>query len=182
MALENTTQYANRYGMDLKFYKYGTNIQDDTTPDLVIDYANEVKVELSGGNTWATGGKKHANKIAFSDPVEGTLTITTQLMTTAMLAVIAGKDVTKLTGSEITFNNNDETRFYTITGDTMWKDIDSNTLPENIKVWKASPQKAYNITYNGSGDPTSMDIIFDLAEDDDGNVFTTKKVDATEGT
>lgn len=176
MALTNTTQYANRMGMDLKFFKYGTEIEDGVTqPDLTVDFANEIKVELSGGNTWATGGKKHANKIAFSDPMEGTITISTQLMTTAMLGVIAGKDLTQLKDNEIIFNNNDETQFWVITGDTIWKDIGSAKVPEKIKAYKASPQKAYNITYNGSGDPTSMDIVFDLAEDDDGNVFSTKK-------
>lgn len=171
MALTNTTQYANRMGMDLKFYKYGTTIEEGTTQaDLTVDFANEVKVELSGGNSWATGGKKHANKIAFSDPMEGTITISTQLLTTAMLGVIAGKDLANVTGNEIIFNNNDETKFWVITGDTVWKDIESGAVTEKIKAYKASPQKAYNITYNGSGDPTSMDIVFDLAED---NCFVT---------
>lgn len=179
MALTNTTQYANRFGANLDFYSYGTEISDSTTPVVTIDFANEVKVELSGGNTWATGGQKHANKIAFTDPVNGTLTISTQLLNTATLAMIAGKDITSITGNEVIFNNNDETKFYTIVGETMWKDIDSNMDTETFKVYKASPQKAYNITYNGSGDPTSMDLVFDLAEDDDGNVFSTKKAEKT---
>lgn len=135
MALTNTTQYANRMGSDLKFFKFGTADLDTATPVVTVDFANEVSVDISGGNTWATGGKKHANKIAFSDPMEGTITISTQLMTTAMLALIAGKDISAVSGSEVTFNNNDETQFWIITGDTIWKDIDSNLLTESFKVY-----------------------------------------------
>lgn len=178
MALGKDTQYANRFGMNLEFFAITDT--ELATPLLTVDFANEVAVDLSGDTVWATGGQSHANKVPFNDPMEGTLTISTQLMTTELLAMIAGKDMTKFSGNEVVFNNNDANKFYIITGTTVWKDKDGVTYAENIKCFKASPQRAYNVTYTGTGDPSSMDIVFNMAEDDDGNVYSTKKADAAE--
>lgn len=173
MALTATTKYANRFGVNLKIWELG---KDGTgEPLATIDFANEVAVDLSGSNVWATGGQSHANKVPFSDPMEGTVTISTQILTTQLMALIAGKDLKTFSGDEVVFSNKDPNTFYTITGETVWKDEDGITYSENIKAYKAAPQKAYNCTYTGTGDPTSMDIVFDLAEDDDGNVYSSTK-------
>lgn len=176
MALAATTQYANRFGMNLKFYPYGSETTGE--PVATVDFANEVSVELSGSSVWATGGQSHANKVGFVDPYEGTMTISTQVLTTQFLALMGGKDMATFSGNEITFNNNDANRFYTVIGETVWKDKDGVTYAEEIKAFKASPQRAYNVTYTGTGDPSSMDVVFDLTEDDDGNVFSTKKIES----
>lgn len=179
MALTKTTQYANRFGLNFNVYAMtDTSLE---TPLVTVNYVNEVSVELSGNTVWATGGQSHANKVPFNDPMEGTLTISTQLMTTELLALIAGKDMSSFAGNEVVFNNNDANKFYIITGETVWKDKDGVTYAENIKCYKASPQRAYNITYTGTGDPTSLDITFDLAEDDDGNVYSSSKAASTSG-
>ena len=178
MALSNTTTFANRMGMDLKFYAYSADLDPESaTPVATIDFANEVAVELAGDTTWATGGSSHANRIPFADPIEGSITISTQLMNNAALSLLVG---TSYVGSDgtITFNNKDENRFFVITGTTVWKDENGTTYTENIKAFKAAPQRAYNVTYTGEGDPSSMDIVFDLAEDSEGNVFSTQKVTA----
>lgn len=177
MALTKSTQYANRFGMNFKIY----DITDTTldTPLVTVEYLNEVSVDLSGSTVWATGGQSHANKVPFSDPMEGTMTWSTQIMTTELLALIAGKDMATFTGDEVIFNNNDANKFYVVTGTTVWKDKDGIVYAEDVKCYKASPQKAYNVTYTGTGDPTSLDITWDLAEDDDGNVYSSKKLEKT---
>ena len=175
MALAATTQYANRFGMNLKFY--AITDAELANPLLTVDFANEVAVDLSGNTVWATGGQSHANKVPFDDPMEGTLTITTQLMTTELLALLAGKDMSNWSGNEVVFNNNDNIKFYIITGETVWKDKDGVTYSEEIKCYKASPQKAYSKSYTGTGDPGSLDVVFNLAEDDEGNVYSSTKAD-----
>lgn len=175
MALTATTQYANRFGVNIKVWELGKDEEEGGTPLAVIDFANEVAVDLSGSNVWATGGQNHANKVPFGDPMEGTITISTQILTTQLLACIAGKDMKNFSGDTVVFSNRDANTFYTLTGETVWKDKDGITYSEKIKAYKASPQKAYNCTYTGTGDPTSMDIVFDLAEDDDGNVYSSTK-------
>lgn len=178
MALTKTTQYANRWGLDFKVYAYPKT--ENATELLNIDFVNEVAVDISSGTVWATGGRSHANKIPFNDPMEGTLTVSTQIMTTELLALIAGKDMSSFSGDEVVFNNNDANKFYVIEGTTAWKDKDGVVYDEEIVCYKASPEKAYNVTYTGEGDPNSMDITFNLAEDDDGNIYSTSK--ATQAT
>lgn len=173
MALTKTTQYANRRGMDLKFYAITDTACE--TPLLTVDYCNQVSVDLSGSTVWATGGQNHANKVPFEDPMEGTLTISTQIMTTELLALLAGKDMTSFDGNEVIWNNRDAIKFYIITGETVWKDKDGVTYAETIKAYKASPQKAYSKDYTGEGDPSELEIVFDLAEDDAGNVYSSVK-------
>ena len=58
MAFDGTKKLANRYGLNLYFYKYG---QKDAAPCAVIDFANEVSIELSTDLVWATGeiGRAH---------------------------------------------------------------------------------------------------------------------------
>lgn len=172
MAFDATTQYANRYGLLLKLYKYGETVSADSLV-AEIDFANEVSVDLSGETVWATGGQSHANQVSFDDPLEGTLTISTQMLSTQLLHVIAGSAT--LTGNSVTFNNSNTNQFYIIKGFTVWKDKDGKVYSEAITAHKASPQRAYNCTYTGTGDPSSMDIVFNLTEDDSGDVFTTAK-------
>lgn len=169
MALTKGTKYANRWGLNFNVYAYPKT--ESAQPLLTVDYINECSLDLSSGTVWATGGRSHANRVPFNDPMEGTFTISTQLMTSELLAMIAGKDMSSFSGNEVVFNNNDANKFYVIEGTTAWKDEDSTLYTETIKLYKASPEKAFNISYTGDGDPNSVDITFNLAEDSDGNVY-----------
>lgn len=173
MALTKTTQYANRFGVDWTVYAYPK--AQNATALMTIDYINEVAVDFSSNTVWATGGIYHSNQIPFADPIEGTVTLSTQIMTTELLALMAGKDMSSFSGDSVTFSNSDSPRFYVLEGTTNWKDKDGTIYAENVTCYKVSPDKAYNVTYTGEGDPNSMDITFNLLEDDDHNVYTSAK-------
>ena len=79
MAITTTTQFANRYGLNIEIYAH-TDVQM-ATPLMTIDFANVSDVDVSGDRTWATGGQDHSNKIGFNDPLQGTLKLSTQIMT-----------------------------------------------------------------------------------------------------
>ena len=62
MALTNTTQFANRYGLNIKIYDYeldeqGAVVEPTGTPKMLIDFANVCDVDISGDRVWATGGQ-----------------------------------------------------------------------------------------------------------------------------
>lgn len=211
MALTAATQYANRYGLNLKFYDFveasphsatatyekddcvlyngvlykanaaistaGAFDEDDwteVTEALSVDFANQVSVDISGDKVWATGNRAHANRVPFDDPMEGTLVINTQMMTTQLLAVIMN---TTVVNNGVVFNNNSTSKFYIVTGETVWKDKDGNTYNENIVCYKASPRKAYAANYIGTGDPTELEVTFDLTENKSGDVYSSVKLE-----
>ena len=163
--MENTIKMANRYGLNLKL----TNVADpeDTA---VIDFANEVSLEISGEITWATGGQGHVNMIGFKDPREGTLKISTQVTNNALMQLLSGGKLTDTSG-KYSFKDEGKISFkyYKIEGDTVWKDEDGVVYDEKVTVYKALVKPNYSVTYNGSGDPTSIDVEFELAVDKNGN-------------
>lgn len=174
--ISTTTQYANRYGLNLGIYALTDTAM--ASPLVTIDFANQCTYDLSGDRVWATGGQDHANKVAFNNPLNGTLTISTQLMTSELLNVIAGGTAGSATNT-IEFKNSANTapKYYIIKAETVWQDADGNTYSETIVAHKASPQRAYNISYSGDGDPTSVDIVFDLLQDSAGKLLTVTKAD-----
>ncbi len=169
MAVTKTTQFANRYGLDFKIYAYPYTQGDDAL--MTVDYVNEVAVDFSSNTVWATGGIYHANQIPFSDPIEGTLTLSTQIMTSELLALAAGKDLSSFSGNTVVFSNSDSPQFYVIMGKTCWKDKNGVVYTDDITAFKVAPDKAFNVTYTGEGDPNSMDITFNLMEDTTHQVF-----------
>ena len=42
-------------------------------------------------------------------------------------------------------------------------------LPYKITAYKAVPQANFTLSWSNTGDPTSLSIVFDLFEDEDGN-------------
>ena len=163
--MENTIKMANRYGLNLKL----TNIKDETDT-AVIDFANEVSLEISGEITWATGGQGHVKMIGFKDPKEGTLKISTQVTTMQVMQLLAGGKLTDK-GNKVSFKDDGKIAFkyYKIEGDTVWEDEEGVVYNEKVTVYKALVKPNYNVTYNGSGDPTSIDIEFELAVDKEGD-------------
>ena len=75
-----------------------------------------------------------------------------------------------------TFNNEKTPGCYIIYGDTVWKDTNDTITAEHFKAYKAMPQKSFSITYQGSGDPLTFEMTFDLMEDEDGNVYTSSRI------
>lgn len=163
---------ANRYGLNLKFYEYSASGVGETAA-YELKFANEVGLEINGSTVWATGGQNHANRIPFADPKTGVLTISTQLVDKELLFIAAGGKVSAFTGNTIEFKNDQAAArpvFYKIEGETVWVDEDGVSHNETITCYKASIQPSHKRTYNGSGDPQSIDIIFDLSTDSDGNL------------
>ena len=174
--LSTTTQFANRYGLNVDIYAH-----DDTsmsTPLMHIDFVNVSDIDISGDRTWATGGQAHVNKIGFNDPVQGTFKLSTQIMTMEMLNMMAGGSVGSGTTS-VTFENtaNAMPKYYIVKAETVWQDADGLTYDETITFHKACPKRALNISYNGDGDPVSVDVEFDLLQNSEGKVLTITKAD-----
>ena len=181
MALGKTTQVANRCGVDLKIYAYSADgtIAEEAQPLLTIDFCNEVSWEITSDAVWATGGQTHANKIGFVNPVEGTLTLSTQIITPQLMRLAAGNDISE-DETTATYQNNAKVlspTYYIITGDTLWQDKDGNVYEEKIKAYKAFVVPGGSGTYTGEGDPQSIDIEFQLASNDAGNVFDREMAD-----
>ncbi len=161
---------ANRYGLNLKL----TNITDDTDT-MVIDFANEVSLEVTGEITWATGGQGHVKMIGFKDPLEGTLKVSTQVTDSGIMNLISGQKLTDDSGVASFNGKMKKFRYYKIEGDTLWQDEDGNVYTENVIVYKALVKPNYSVTHNGSGDPVSIDIEFELAEDKEKNFVDIKR-------
>ena len=102
--MDNKTKMANRYGLDIAFYKY-----DETGGKgekvLEIDFANQCVIELSSDITWATGGRGKAKLIGFKNPVAGTWTISSQIVTMPMLALLTGENPAKPGIKKVTFKD-----------------------------------------------------------------------------
>jgi len=179
--LKNTTKMANRSGLDLKFYPFETYVEGhDNTPVVLLDFANACNLELPSDMVWATGGVGKSRKVGFNNPFEGTLTISTQIITPQIRAIQSGQDPACETTKEFTFTNNQNqrNRYYVIEADTVWKDTEGNIVGEHIIVYKALVNKNLTANYEGGDvDPQSMDIVFELAALDDGRVCKTKFIE-----
>lgn len=183
MALSNTTKMANRFGLDLEFYAYvpSGELEEDATPVAVIDFANEISLEITGENVWATGGQAHANMIGFKDPSTGTLSISTQVQNLQILKLISNEDPSSET-TTVSFKNDVNSlmpKYYIIKGKTVWQGEDGTTYNEDIIAYKASIQTNYNPTYNGSGDPATLEITFELGTNDNDMLVDIKRSDVS---
>ncbi len=179
MALTNLTKMANRFGLDIEFYEYASDGAVSGDPVATIDFANEVAMELTSELTWATGGQAHANKIGFKDPTEGTFKISTQVVNMQVLKLAAGGDISDTTNKVEFLNDNASIipKYYIIKGKTVWQGEDGVTYSETITAFKACVKPGYNVTYNGSGDPQSLDIEFELGTNDAGQLVTIERAD-----
>ena len=175
--MDNTVKMANRYGLNITL----TNIKDDSET-ATIDFANEVSLEITGEITWATGGQNHVKMIGFRDPKEGTLKISTQITNMQIMNLLAGGNLTDTTG-KVSFKDDIKLalKYYKITGETVWQDEDGVVYNEKITIHKALVKPNYSATYNGSGDPISLDIEFELATDGEGNFVDIERSEQTEG-
>jgi len=179
--LKNTTKMANRSGLNLKFYPFETYVEgQDNEPVVLLDFANACNLELPSDMVWATGGIGKSRKVGFNNPFEGTLTISTQIITPQIRAIQSGQDPSCETTKVFTFTNNQNSRnrYYVIEADTVWKDTEGNIIAEHITVYKAMVNKNLTANYEGGDvDPQSLDIIFELAALDDGRVCKTEFIE-----
>lgn len=175
MSMQNTTKMANRYGLNLTL----TNIADEQET-ATIDFANEVSLEVTGDITWATGGQGHMKMIGFRDPKEGTLTISTQVTNMQVMQLLAGGKLTDESG-KASFKDDIKIalKYYKIEGETVWQDENGTIYNEKITAYKCLPKPNYSATYNGSGDPISLDVEFELAVDKEGNFLDIERSEAT---
>ena len=169
MAFDGTKKLANRYGLNLYFYKYG---QADAAPCAVIDFANEVAIELSTDLVWATGGQGFKKMVGFKNPYEGTLTITTQITNNTLLSLLSGGDGELVNGKAIFSDTDKQNNYFVIKGYTSYKAEDGTVAYEEITAHKAMVAPGFSTSYTGDGDPQSIDIEFQLAADSDNNVLT----------
>lgn len=183
MALTNTTKMANRLGLDIEFYEYAADGAVSGDPVATLDFANEVSLELTSAITWATGGQTHAKMIGFKDPTEGTLKISTQVVNMQVINLAAGGDVAS-NATKVSFKNDSSAitpKYYIIKGKTVWQGEDGTTYSETITAYKACVKPGYNATYNGSGDPQSLDVEFELGTNDSGMLVDIERADVTAG-
>ena len=173
MALEKTTQLANRYGLNTKLYAFGT-YGEEAEPVMNIDFVNLSEISIEGDTVWATGGQAGSNKVGFNNPMTGSFKLSTQIVTSEILTLLAGKDVADATNTIVFENTADGTisPYYTITSETVWQDEKGNKYSQDLIFHKAKAKRALNIQYNGSGDPISLDIEFELATDEDDKLLT----------
>lgn len=175
MAMSNTTKMANRYGLDIVL----TSLSD-STKTATIDFANEVSIEVTGEITWATGGQGHTKMIGFKDPKEGSIKISTQIVNMQILALLSDGNPFE-TNAKVSFKDDIlvAPKYYKIEGKTVWQDESGNVYNETITAYKALVKPNYNAVYNGSGDPISIDLEFELASDSDGNFLDIERAEQT---
>ncbi len=175
--MEKGTKMANRYGLDFTLTKIG---ELEATP-IKIDFCNSVAIEMNGEITWATGGQGHVNRVAFKDPLTGTITASTQLVNMEVLALLADQDVSKVTDT-VSFKNDPfvASNYYKLEGTTVWKDEQGKCYLETITAHKVFVRPNYSVTHDGSGDPVSLDLVFEMSEAEDGNFFDIKLADKEE--
>ena len=61
--------------------------------------------------------------------------------------------------------------YYSLYGKTNYKGTKNNKCSEYNHFYKLRPQKALNLTYQGTGDPMSLEITFDVLSDDNGDFY-----------
>ena len=81
-----------------------------------------------------------------------------------------GYIVSKTSGvKSISFNNNKLPKAYYISMNTVETDENDVLTPYKIILYKAQPQRNFELSQSSEGDPASLTMTFDLLEDKDGN-------------
>lgn len=165
------TKLANRFGMNLHLFAYSADMSSDDVAALnpedavyTIDFANETSIELTSDVSWATGEQSHRRIVGFNNPIEGTLKISTQMVTMKLLDLISGGNGTN-ESNKVTFKNNAGAcikNYFVIKGETVWADENGATYSEDVTLYKVCPKQNYSATYTGDGDPQSLDVEFEI--------------------
>lgn len=70
---------------------------------------------------------------------------------------------------KLSFNNKKLPKAYYISMNTVEKDDNEVLTPYKIILYKAQPQRNFELSQSSEGDPASVTMTFDLLEDKDGN-------------
>lgn len=144
----------------------------------------ELPLNVTGG-TVKTGTVFVYPKGSFGDEsakIEGTFatnafTATTAADITANAEYEVGFIVNRESGvNHITFSNKNLPKDYFITMSTLYKDENGTFVPYRITAYKASIQRNIEFSWTSEGDPGSVTLTFDLAEDADGNVMSMDEI------
>ena len=82
------TLFAIKDAIDLKLFKIGAGGSVSSTADYVIDYLNDVQIQLDSEQVYAT--KKGDNYISFSSGRTGTLTMNAEVIDINFLCMMLG--------------------------------------------------------------------------------------------
>ena len=101
----------------------------------------------------------------------GTFTATESSKVEVGKSYEVGYIVTKSTGvNKISFNNKKLPKAYYISMNTVEKDENEVLTPYKIILYKAQPQRNFELSQSSEGEPASITLSFDLLEDKDGNI------------
>lgn len=102
----------------------------------------------------------------------GTFTATTASDLVANTKYEVGYFLSRSEGiNAISFKNSSLPKDYTITMETLDKDDQGVLTPFYIKVYKATIQRSWELSFNSEGDPATVTMTFDVLEDADGNMI-----------
>lgn len=83
-----------------------------------------------------------------------------------------GYMVSKSSGvKRISFRNDKYPKAYYITMNTVEKAEDETIVPYKMILYKAKPQRNFELSQSSEGDPATITMTFDLLDDKDGNFF-----------
>lgn len=169
-ALQKDTPIANRCGLNLRICD-ANNLENIYQ---TIDFANISKIELNGGTTFATGGQARGKQVGFYDKLVGEFTMQTQILTQNLMVLMTGGDAVWDGQSPIVFKNRlfDRSRVFAIVGETVWRDRRGNVYGEQLVFHRVKPRIAYKRSFSKDGEVASVDIVFDLMQDDAGQIIT----------
>lgn len=167
--LPKDTRIANRYGLNIELYEANTDKLCQR-----IDFANISSINLEGGTVFAHGGASHEKRVGFYEKVVGEFTLSTQILTNDLLCLMTG-GVSRWDGSSpIVFRNRliGRSNVFRLSCDTVWQDKDGNVCDEVLVFHRVRPRVAFGKKYSGEGDVASVDIVFDIMQDANGDVLT----------
>lgn len=168
--LQKNTHIANRYGLNIRL----CDANNLDTVYQTIDFANLSSIEISGDAVFAHGGAAHEKRVGFYDKLVGEFTLSTQILTNNLLCLMTGGTTTWDGSSPIVFKNRllEQVRTFALIGETVWKDKNGNVYGEQLILHRVRPRIAYSHKYSGDGDVASADIVFDIMQDEAGQVLT----------
>lgn len=76
----------------------------------------------------------------------------------------------------VTFSDNVSPKYYSCFGKTLYKGSKNSKCAEYVHCYKLRPQKNLSLTYQGSGDPMSLDITCDIMSNEDGKSYETSRL------
>ena len=85
----------------------------------------------------------------------------------------------KSTGvNKISFNKKKLPKAYYISMNTVEKDENEVLTPYKIILYKAQPQRSFELSQSSEGDPASLRLTFDLLTSEDGNFVDMIEIEA----